>query len=110
MLQVNDSDEDENRHVDAEQQHVRRQSIAGVEVTKNDRRRQLYQHISQRRGCATVRAASPSQQITRRRHPGQRPTASIAIPAAGQPQSRLGWQGIGQHLQHAAYQQSYYGV
>jgi hypothetical protein len=47
MLQVNDSDEDENRHVDAEQQHVGRQTIAGVEVAKDDRRRQLHQHIPQ---------------------------------------------------------------
>jgi hypothetical protein len=110
MLQVNDSDENENRHVDAEQQHVRRQAMAGIDIAKGDRRRQLYQHISQRHGCATMRAASPSQQITRRRHPGQRPTVGVAVPAAGQPQPRLGWQGIRQHVQHAAHQQPCYGI
>jgi hypothetical protein len=61
MLQVNDGDENENRHVDAEQEHVGCQTIAGVEIAQDDCRDQLYQHSPQRQGCTTVDATSPPQ-------------------------------------------------
>jgi len=104
MFHINDGDQQKNRHIDTDQQHMPGKAVTVVEKSENCRRCQLNQYASQWQGRAAFGTASPIQQISCRRQPSHWSASHITVCAVRQSQVCFVRQRVGQRVYHTAHQ------